>query len=136
VYEQNLEKVQAIMNENIEKCALKSIDQLADALDTTNPGEGSDEMDQDHEERVERGINANIGIYEGKGENKVIINKKSMRKQKHGISYEGDCQRNKNLQSTPSGNVGETETSLPLFFLVSRITVLEQSFRPSFSGNV
>jgi hypothetical protein len=84
VYEQNLEKVQAIMNENIEKCALKSIDQLADALDTTNPGEGSDEMDQDHEERVERGINANIGIYEGKGENKVIINKKSMRKQKHG----------------------------------------------------
>jgi hypothetical protein len=71
------------MNENIEKSTLKNIEELADALDTTTD-EGIDEMDDVREEKALHGINANIGIFEGKGENKVIINKKSKRKQKRG----------------------------------------------------
>jgi hypothetical protein len=86
------------MHENIEKSTLKSMDQLAEALDTTSPGEDNDEMDQDREERVGRGINASIGIYEGKGENKVIINKKSKRKQKHGYRMKAIVKGTKSSQ--------------------------------------
>jgi hypothetical protein len=77
-----MEKVQGILSDNIEKNTLKSIDKLAAALDTTD--NSVDDMERDDNEALTNKGNDRIGIYEGKGENKVIINKKSKRKQKHG----------------------------------------------------
>ena len=81
-----MEKVTTILNDNIEKQTLKSIDKLVDAFDTTT----NDNMEDDNDNlkslpmSTKLSINANVGIYAGEGENKVIVSKKSKRKQKHG----------------------------------------------------
>ena len=81
-----MEKVTTILNDNIEKQTLKSIDKLVDAFDTTT----NDNMEDDNDNSKslpmssKLSINANVGIYAGEGENKVIVSKKSKRKQKHG----------------------------------------------------
>ena len=82
-----MEKVTTILNDNIDKQTLKSIDKLVDAFDTTT----NDTMDDDNDDSNKSlpmsskpTINANVGIYAGEGENKVIVSKKSKRKQKHG----------------------------------------------------
>jgi hypothetical protein len=87
-----MEKVTTILNDNIEKQTLKSIDKLVDAFDTTT----NDIMEEDNNNNndelskvslpisLKPSINANVGIYAGEGENKVIVSKKSKRKQKHG----------------------------------------------------
>jgi ribosomal protein L21 len=86
-----MEKVTTILNNNIEKQTLKSLDKLADALDTTTTSTTDDVVMEEDDKSVQSGrsskSNTKIstdGIYEGKGENKVIVSKKSKRKQKHG----------------------------------------------------
>jgi hypothetical protein len=47
-------------------------------------------------------INHNVGIYEGNGENKVIVSKKSKRKQKHGYRMKAIVTTTKSLTSSSS----------------------------------
>ena len=80
-----MEKVTTILHDNIEKQTLKSIDKLADAFDTTTHDMEDDNDDSKSLQLPSKAsINANGGIYAGQGENKVIVSKKSKRKQKHG----------------------------------------------------
>jgi hypothetical protein len=75
-----MEKVQSKLKESIEKQTLKSLDRLADALETRDV-EGIMTNDDANETDDRTVDNAEEPI---KGENKVIINKHSKRKQKHG----------------------------------------------------
>lgn len=89
-------KVQAIMQDSIEKQTLKSLDRLADALETTTPEEenpmmmvqvddnpvGKDATTDGVAEKQQQSKESEDSLF--KGENKVMINKNCKRKQKHG----------------------------------------------------
>lgn len=78
-----MNKVQEKLKDCIEKQTLKSLDRLSEALDTT----ANDAADNDNQ-MDEAGASSPPAIdasetTTGKGENKVMVSKRSKRKQKH-----------------------------------------------------
>jgi len=77
-----MRKVQEKLKGCIESQTLKSLDRLSDALDTTN-----DADDDANTNQMETDIKTLPAIdaseTAGKGENKVLVSKRSKRKQKH-----------------------------------------------------
>ena len=79
-------KVQEKLKSCIEKQSLKSLDRLADALDATTDDVADDEGTNDRMEEdalASSAIEASCEVVAGKGENKVLVSKRSKRKQKH-----------------------------------------------------
>lgn len=81
-----MEKIQAKLKDCIEKQTLKSLDRLTDALDTRTDDNAMLEGDDDNSSKSIPAFDASETKEpsEIKGENKVIISKRSKRKQKHG----------------------------------------------------
>lgn len=76
-----MKKIQEKLTDCIDKQSLVSLDRLSEALDTTNNDDGIGQMEQDDTSKLSAVDVSEIP--ESKGENKVIVSKRSKRKQKH-----------------------------------------------------
>ena len=92
-----MEKVQAKMKDSIEKQTLKSLDRLAETLDTRD--ESAAMTDNEDETSATIYAPSSEAAAEQKGENKVIISKRSKRKQKHGYRMKAIVAERKNADT-------------------------------------
>lgn len=107
-----MKKVQAKLKNCIENQSLKSLDRLADALETTSDGEtsvaddGSMEIDAD-DKTVAIDASETMNVVNesiiAPAENKVLVSKRSKRKQKHSYRMKA-IERKKNSIAEQAAN--------------------------------
>jgi len=80
-----MEKVQSKLKDCIEKQSLKSLDRLADALETGETVDAAMEEDDTRAIDIDASETMNVKemVVASPGENKVMVSKRSKRKQKH-----------------------------------------------------
>lgn len=76
-------KVQEKLKACIQKQTLKSLDRLSEALDTSTPADDNDSNEVAMEETDANFLSPGIDASETKGENKVLVSKRSKRKLRH-----------------------------------------------------
>jgi hypothetical protein len=110
-YQANMKKVQARLKESLERQSLNSLERLSSALGT-EPGQESERMEEDEPlPAIDAGETAGTTLNkEVRGENKVIVSKRSKRKQKHSYRMKG-MERKQRVEAE-----GEKPKKRPRFF--------------------
>jgi len=76
-------KVQEKLKASIEKQTLKSLDRLSEALDTSTTADDNSDAVAMEETDAKTLLSPGIDASETKGENKVLVSKRSKRKMRH-----------------------------------------------------
>jgi len=87
-----MSKVQAKLKNCIENQSLKSLDRLSEALDTSTAEDDNltgSQMETEEQLLASPAIDASETTRMAKGENKVMVSKRSKRKQKHSYRMKG-----------------------------------------------